>query len=709
MKKVFAVLLLCLPAFGQTTYSGHGLHSGSGTHTGQACGPANGYACFNQTFGSINLTLPIPSWGPNTCDSTSLDTLSTCGNLTGAMPTTVRTPADFGNAMARCTDVNTSGVASDVFTTADDPHAVFWNTTDTAFLTKKVAGLVYILTFNPATLQCAMTSPVLSFPSDAIFSHTDPNHLFNLGGASGVVLQDNTVVLTPGSASLTTTTKFDLGGSNCLTNTVNGYTGGTFTSTWHGTFLSSLDDTLFEMGFSNDGAQGTGVYWVAWTVGQVGCDLYNTAAGTVTHNGTLVGSVSDQWGGEANGGIPDLFYIHEAITGNSPSYGWANGTASNYIQGSNGIGDGNYFWQKGTATVKECGIEAVNWTASHAYSQLGYRIQPTSGNAGKYIYQIILAGNEGTSGGIAPVWNQTPGSDTTEALGSGGPSATGPRWRNTGLGTAQSYACAGHAWLGYYGVAAGGGNTRFHSYADPSTPMTLLLGTQPASDMHWGATNNNADDTNWLFAVTGVVSKSVNLLGTLPGFAYYEGFFVAPPYKSPGVPNDNTGSGTRGQVRRAFHTYNTGYDWVFDVQNGVAMLSQTGNFALLTTDGMGQFGNVSGQAKCNVGGEDWNANDSTAGDYLVGNNVFPNPQYGGNVGHYIYQISNCTANGGTGTCITGATHPTWVQSSTVAGVGSFTENSPGTITYVAAPDTYTSTNTAVQNCRADLLVVKLTR
>jgi len=708
MKKFFAVALLCLPAFGQTTYSGHGLHSGSGTHSGQSCGPGNAYACFVQTTGTVNLTLPIPSWGPNTCDSTSLDTLSTCGNLTGATPATVRTPSDFGNAMARCTDVNTSGVSSDVFSTLDDPNPMSWNADDTAFLTKKTGAGVYILTFNPATMQCAMTSPALSFYPAAIWSHTDPTHLFTLGGSSKVVLQDNTVVLTSGSASVTTTTKFDFGGSNCLTNSVNGYTGGAFTSTWNGTMLSSLDDTLFNLGFSNTGGQGTGIYDVAWTVGQAGCDLYNTATGTVTHNGTLVGSVSDQWGGAANGAIPDLFYLHEAWTTNGDSYGFIQGTASNYIQGNQAPNsEGTYFWQLGTATVQACGIGSVNWTASHAYTQLGYRIQPTSGNAGGYIYQIILAGNKGTSGGSAPVWNQTPGGDTTEALGSGGPSGTGPRWRNIGLGTAQTYACSGHAWLGAHGLVAGGGNSRFHYYGTPSAPMTLLLGTQPASDMHWGATNNNADDTNWLFAVTGVVSDPVNLLGTLPGFAYYEAFFVAPPYKSAGVLNDNTGSGTLGQVRRAFHTYNTGYDWNFDVQNGVALLSRTGNFAVVTTDAMGQFGNLSGQPNCNVGGPDWTP--SNAADYTVGEKIFPNPQLTSNVGHYIYKISNCTANGGTGSCVSGATHPTWVQSSTVAGVGSFTENSPGTITYVAAPDTYTSTNTAIQNCRADLLVVKLTR
>src|SRR5216684_6523751 len=108
MKKFLVIVFFCLPAFGQAAYSGHGLYSGSAGYGASVCGPANAYACFVSNSNVINYVTPIPSWGPNTCDSTSLDTLSTCGNLTGASPATVRTPADFGNTMARCTDVNTT-------------------------------------------------------------------------------------------------------------------------------------------------------------------------------------------------------------------------------------------------------------------------------------------------------------------------------------------------------------------------------------------------------------------------------------------------------------------------------------------------------------------------------------------------------------------------------------------------------------------------
>jgi hypothetical protein len=120
---------------------------------------------------------------------------------------------------------------------------------------------------------------------------------------------------------------------------------------------------------------------------------------------------------------------------------------------------------------------------------------------------------------------------------------------------------------------------------------------------------------------------------------------------------------------------------------------------MLATDLMGQAGNTSGQAKCNVGAPTWGKSDST--DFVVGSKMFPNPRLVLNVGNYIYQVQSCS-----GTCTTGATMPVWVQNPTVAGMGTISD---GTITWVAAADVNTPTNTAVQNCRADVMVIKLTR
>jgi hypothetical protein len=96
------VVFFCLPACGQAAYSGRGLYSGSTAYGASVCEPGNAYAGFVSNTNVINYATPIASWGPNTCDSTSMTTLSQCGNLTGVG--THNTPADFGNTIVRVTD-----------------------------------------------------------------------------------------------------------------------------------------------------------------------------------------------------------------------------------------------------------------------------------------------------------------------------------------------------------------------------------------------------------------------------------------------------------------------------------------------------------------------------------------------------------------------------------------------------------------------------
>ena len=69
--------------------------------------------------------------------------------------------------------------------------------------------------------------------------------------------------------------------------------------------------------------------------------------------------------------------------------------------------------------------------------------------------------------------------------------------------------------------------------------------------------------------------------------------------------------------------------------------------------------------------------------------MFPNPVMGGNNGDYIFQIQSCS-----GACSTGTTKPAFPQTNGATVVD-------GTITWV---------NTGLlQNCRADDVIVKLTR
>ncbi|MGD1215227.1 MAG: hypothetical protein ABR861_09600 [Terriglobales bacterium] len=56
MKKVLAVIVFCVSAFGQAAYSGLGLHSGSGTYV------ASSSSCAAPTFCAYTVIDVIP-WG----------------------------------------------------------------------------------------------------------------------------------------------------------------------------------------------------------------------------------------------------------------------------------------------------------------------------------------------------------------------------------------------------------------------------------------------------------------------------------------------------------------------------------------------------------------------------------------------------------------------------------------------------------------------
>jgi hypothetical protein len=727
MKKFLVVVFFCLPACGQAAYSGRGLYSGRAAYGASVCGPGNAYSCFVSNTNVINYATPIPSWGPNTCDSTSMDTLSQCGNLTGA-GTTI-TPSDFGNAMTRCTDVNSNGNPNTTWQTADEPSVNLWNSDDTAMLLLINGGSQFVFLWDGS--RCAIlttsTGGNITFPAGTVWSYIHNNHIYTLDNttAGGPYLLDNTVTLTQGAGAVSPAMLFNWSGSNCLMNSVNGYpsdpsyTGGSFPlNKWTGALGVSKDETVFSEAFSLLGGQGSGYYMARWTVGQTGCDLFNTSTGTITHNGTLVGTIPDApWGG-AFGGKSPRFKIHDSNQPNA-AYTLLSSGPNNYIYGT--YVDGSFVWTGG-ATIYQCGIGAPDWQANNAYND-GDRILPlpVSTNLGGYIYQIINGVAE-TSGVTEPNWNlaanQTPGNNVVDG---------GVTWRNVGIGTSTSpyftYFCDGHAWKGALGQAAGKSFT-YHTYADPQVPRLNLgpPGVPQVGDNHLGNTNANANDTNWMWVTSTDVGTATNLLtGPLPSALYMENYFVAPPYSSPGVQNCVYDailcpSGTLGQVRRAFHCFGSGWHKSFDVQNCIAVVSQTGKYAMITTDGMGQFGNTAGTtnvpstwlAKCNAGAPSWIKNDTT--HFTVGSLMFPDPQLastvGANTGNYIFKVQSCTP---AGTCTTGSSHPTWIQPGVTGTAGTAQSSLDGTIQWVTAPDVNVPADSAVQNCRADVMVVKLTR
>jgi hypothetical protein len=812
MKKILAVAFFCLPAFGQAAYSGHGLNSVSSAYTASVCGPPD-YAppCSISDTAIHPYVLPIQSWGPNTCDSTSMATLAQCGNLTGA-GTVVTTNDDFHAIMTRCTDATTSTAINGTYNpftqwqTADAPSINLWNSDDTALMLHVLNGNQWVFLWDGSACHMLLTPAgaipgcssncAINFPGGTVWSRSLNNHINSMDNTTGpgIYLNDVTLNLTQNNGSTSISHLFDFTSSQCLMNTVNGFPTDTSNSrlatvtSWSAssgvvTFQASqrfaagqtvvvntptfsnvsftvlsagrtssqfevtsavtgasdsgtATATTFPLGewlgglFSQDGihfavamselpAQGTGFYLTSWAVGQSGCDILNTATGVVTHNGTLVGTVSDaHWQGPSCpggtcGAKGDRFFLHDSDMPTPNIIDFASSTVGNrLIYGT--YTDGDYFWTVGTTNLQLCGAGGPNWQAGTPYFD-GDRVLPLTNNAGNYIYQIIN-GVSGTSSAGPITWNQTVNN-------SGSPTDTtdGPlTWRNTGVGAAQEYFCDGHAWKGYLGLAAGS-KFVYHTYADPSVPQ-LGLGPKDsmgnpvfsAGDQHLGNTQANTTETNWLHAASTDAGTAVDLLhGPLPSALYMEEFFVAPPNRSPGNVNCVYDAilcplGTLGQVRRVSHCYGTGWNISFDTSNCISIVSQTGKYEMVGTDAMGQFGSSSGHGPCNVGAQSWTKNNST---FHVGDLMLPDPNLGSsagnNAGAYIFKVLSCSGAGGS--CLTSSAHPaSWPQGGT-PGVTTLVEASPGTITWTLAPDVNTPGNAARQDCRSDVMVVKLTR
>jgi hypothetical protein len=360
-----------------------------------------------------------------------------------------------------------------------------------------------------------------------------------------------------------------------------------------------------------------------------------------------------------------------------------------------------YFWQKGTNSVIVCGKSAPNWKASNAYDGTGDRVSPASGNAGGYIYQIIN-GVGGTSSATPPTWNQTPGSDTPD----------GPlTWRNVGFPTASQYFCDGHSWKGY-NTYANGKHMGTHLASNAGIPLVQLMPSTispSAGDQHFSNANGDVLDSKPVFVMSADVGAATQMLNSsvpYPSAFYNEIWFMGAPNKPDGSANCAYDAVACphgvGMVRRATHTWGSNWHPGFVTQNGMTVVSQTGNFAAISSDGMGQFGNTSGGASCNVGAPDWVKNATSDGvtSYSTGYTALPNVQTNiSNKDSYLFTIQSCS-----GACKTGFTKPSWPQSNgaTVADTTCDGQGQNcGTITWQ---------NTGVQaNCRAEIIIAKLTR
>ena len=270
------------------------------------------------------------------------------GNLIGVG--TIAADPSFANRVARITDAHTDpGTLNRTYTAGQGGSADvnIWNTDSTLLFVQDSGGWMFPLTFDPVSLKAGRLYAG-SFPNGGLklratgaWSFNDPNVLYTVESSTTTLNKyDFTDRVTPP----TPTQVFDFrSGSHCLP--------AGFNVTWSTVGGGSSDDTVFALGYSDRGNQGTGVYAVAYKAGK-GCTLYNTQTGQVTGD----------WGTQGAVTIPDRFSIHNVKL--SKDGNWLVIVNTTCFAGTC---EGPFFWQVGTTTVNACGKNGCtgHWTEGH--------------------------------------------------------------------------------------------------------------------------------------------------------------------------------------------------------------------------------------------------------------------------------------------------------------------------------------------------------
>jgi len=244
----------------------------------------------------------------------------------------------------------------------------------------------------------------------------------------------------------------------------------------------------------------------------------------------------------------------------------------------------------------------------------------------------------------------------------------------TGGDSGQDGTCPGHSAKGNLHVVIGK-NFRSHLYSNLDSELVSQVNMPSCfPDMHGSWVNTDTVDSFPLFAVSTQVDRPYTGAGLNPGQCAYfdEVIGVVPHYQ-----------GTTIQTYRFTHTFNSGSNAVFVVQNAIGSVSQDGNFVAFTSDWFGTLGSEHDTSTCKIDGPlstgtDWTANHA----YALNTVIYPR-NGANNAGLYEFQVTTAGTSG--------ATQPSsWPQT-----VGASVMD--GSVTW---------TNVGI-NCRGDVFIVKL--
>ena len=204
------------------------------------------------------------------------DPLPNVGGLLGAG--TVVADPDFGSTIYRVTDYQTKcsvlGIYFPVFGSARG-----WAADSSAFLVEAVYGVSCLMYWDGAAGKATLAPFSLNPTSAYVFSHSDPNALWE---RAGTVINKVSIDRSTGTLSRTKLFDFLNDSHHCLPS---GFKVGDA-----GLFEPSEDDTSFTLAYW-ESQQGTGHDIVNYTVGK-GCRHYDTQAGTIDGDWGEIGQVN---------------------------------------------------------------------------------------------------------------------------------------------------------------------------------------------------------------------------------------------------------------------------------------------------------------------------------------------------------------------------------------------------------------------------------
>ena len=457
---------------------------------------------------------------------------------------------DFHTKICRMTDYSMVSEGR-TFNVGSAGNNNMWAEDGSMFLILNSGGGYHLMSFNTSTMQVATTSiggnapggggSNTAFAGPVIFSSINPNVLYELqmgvtsSGLPSNQLNElrlyNTVSPTGWTLTRTKLFNFNTDSSNCLPSN--------FFPNWGGYFNVSSDDQTFSFSFSDSGQNGK----------RDANNMYGATMLAVYSMGKGC-RVLDTYGNNGESGPSQIYGLNASRPATGPMTIWGDWGATGTVQNGSGAPLPDVMYMHDGQPAPNSAYVLFGGTPAHECTQQTCSCFGITSGGGceQYVWNV-------------PTTNVVPDYTT-------GHEAQGNLYQYRGKK--------------YWTI----------SYANPEVHTSPLLTENIPVDQH--GTYNNADQND----DQPVFFASTNVCDLAPGNTVKAGCdseYTGPLYDEivgvenqgahPGTAqNCNYGNGPEACIYRFAHTFNTGTNYMFPVQNAIGNISPNGRFMLFDSD-----------------------------------------------------------------------------------------------------------------------------